>query len=60
MKKILGKCKCSTKITKFLNDEKSPRVDKINYKYTDDEHSKWSIFRCKNCKKPINERWEKL
>lgn len=60
MKKILGKCKCGSLVTKFLNDSSSPRTDGTNYKYTENEQSRWSIFRCKQCSSVINESWEML
>jgi hypothetical protein len=59
MKKILGKCQCGELVTKWTNHENSPRADKTAYKPTNDEKSKWFIFRCRVCSALITESWTK-
>lgn len=60
MSKILGKCKCGELITKWTDYELSPRADKTAYKPTNDENSKWFIFRCRECSSLITESWSEI
>ena len=60
MKKILGKCKCGELVTKFIDCSHTPRTDGTNYKPTNEENSKWSMFRCKKCSAVIEDSWEEI
>lgn len=48
---IKGKCRCCTLITRVIFP------DEEFYFYTKDYYDGFKIFRCKNCKKIINNRW---
>lgn len=53
-----GNCKCGMRISKSINDPRSARSDNARYFYTaQDENNGYNIFRCKQCKKVINECW---
>ena len=55
-----GICKCGMRISKSINDPHSTRSDNARYFYTaQDENDGYNIFRCKQCKKVIDERWSR-
>lgn len=55
-----GICKCGMRISKSINDPHSTRSDKARYFYTSQaENDGYNIFRCKQCKKVIDERWSR-
>lgn len=55
-----GTCKCGMRISKSINDPHSTRSNKARYFYTSQaENDGYNIFRCKQCKKVIDERWSR-
>jgi hypothetical protein len=55
--RIAGACSCGRKVTKILNSE-VPTMWKNGDRYIYPERDdKWGIFRCEDCKEPIDETW---
>jgi len=55
-----GVCRCGMSISKSINDPRTTRDDHVRYFYTNQkENEGYNIFRCKQCKKPIDECWSR-